>query len=106
MSFIHGTTFGTISGTINILFVLLITSYFFNRWIEKAGNRAEGTDWILVVIGTTYTQIAIGVLDTILPWNAFYIGILAYSVSGFPMICGAYERQKETRGRTEKALHE
>ncbi len=106
MEFLNGITFGTLSATLNILFVLLIISYLFNKGIEKAGNHAEGWDWLLVVIGVSYTQIAIGLLDTILHWNAFFIGILAYSVSGFPMIYGAYMRHKEMRGRAEKALNE
>lgn len=106
MEFINGITFGTLSATLNILFVLLIISYLFNRGIEKAGNRAEGWDWLLVVIGVSYTQIAVGLLDKILSWNAFFIGMLAYGVSGFPMIYGAYMRHRERRGRAEKALNE
>lgn len=106
LGFLNGTTFGRFSATLNILFALLIISYFFNRWIEKAGHDAEGRDWLLVVIGVTYTQLAIGLLDQILDWNAFFIGMLAYCVSGFPMIAGAYLRNKEVQGRARKALNE
>src|SRR5690349_15302718 len=86
MEFINGMYFGSISGALVILLSLLITSYFFNREIEKEGNRLEGWDWLLVVIGVTYTQVGIGLLDILLDWNAFFIGMLAYSVSGFPMV--------------------
>jgi heme A synthase len=102
----NGTTFGTISETINILLVLLVTSYLFDQQITKAGTRAEGHTWQLVVIGVFYTQCAIGLLDLILNWNAFFIGMLAYSVSGFPMIYGAYARNKEMQKRADKALKE
>jgi len=105
-SFMNGQSFGRFSAVLNILFLLLIISYFFNRWIEKAGHDAEGQDWLLVVIGVFYTQLAIGLLDQILDWNAFFIGMLAYSVSGFPMIYGAYVRNKEMQGRARKALNE
>lgn len=106
LRFMNGHSFGTFSATLNILFLLLIISYFFDRAITKAGNRAEGWDWALVVVGVTYTQLAIGLLDTILNWNAFFLGTLAYGVSGFPMIYGAYTRHKEMRGRADKALNE
>ena len=106
LGFMNGQAFGRFSAVLNILFLLLIISYFFNRAIEKAGNHAEGWDWLLVVIGVTYTQAAIGLLDTILNWNAFFLGVLAYSVSGFPMINGAYMRHKEMQGRARKAIYE
>jgi len=104
--FINGSTFGQLSATLNILFILLIASYFFNRRIEKAGSDAEGWSWLLVVIGVFYTQLAVGLLDAVLDWNAFFIGMLAYSVSGFPMMHGAYQRHKEMQGRARKALNE
>jgi heme A synthase len=107
MEFLNGITFGQLSATLNILFVLLITSYLFNRAIENEGNRAEGQDWKLVVIGVFYTQVAIGVLDTILPClNAFILGLIAYCVSGFPMAYGAHMRHKEVLRRVDKALNE
>lgn len=106
MDFINGSTFGQISAVLNILFVLLIISYFFNRKIEKAGSEAEGWSWLLVVIGVSYTQLAIGLLDKILNWNAFFIGMLAYAVSGFPMMYGAYMRYKEMHERARRALNE
>jgi hypothetical protein len=106
LSFMYGKSFGIVSAVLNILFLLLIMSYLFNKVIEKAGNRAEGWDWFLVVIGVTYSQIAVGLLDKILNWNAFFLGLLAYSVSGFPMIYGAYLRHKEMQGRAHKAMYE
>lgn len=106
MDFINGSTFGTVSAVLNVLFLLLITSYFFNRRIEVAGSGAEGWSWLLVVIGVSYTQLAIGLLDKILDWNAFFIGMLAYAVSGFPMMYGAYMRYQEMQGRARKALNE
>jgi len=106
LSFVNGKPFGAISATLNILFALLIISYLFNKEIEKEGNRLEGWDWLLVVIGVFYTQLAIGLLDQILDWNAFWLGLLAYSVSGFPMVAGAYQRHREMQGRARKAIHD
>jgi heme A synthase len=106
MEFLNGITFGKLSATLNILFMLLILSYALNLWIDKTGNRAEGMDWILVVIGVFYTQLAVGLLDTFLNWNAFWLGMLAYSVSGFPMVWGAHMRHEEMLRRFDKALKE
>ena len=106
MKILNGMSFGQLSAIVNVLLALLILSWCFNRYIEKAGASIEGWDWLLVAIGVTYTQMAVGLLDLLLPWNAFYLGMLAYSVSGFPMIRGAYLRHKETHARAKKALHE
>ena len=102
----NGITFGQLSDTLNILFLLLFTSYVFNKWIDGAGIRAEGITWQLVAIGVFYTQLGIGALDLILGWNAFYLGMLAYPVSGFPMAYGAYMRNREMQTRADKALNE
>jgi len=103
----NGMDFGTISEVVVVLLILLGVSYFYNRQIEKAGNRIEGFDWLLVVIGVSYTQLAIGLLDLILPcWNAFFLGLMAYSFSGFPMVYGAYQRHQEAQERARKALNE
>lgn len=104
---LFGIDLGRLLGVISILTLLLITSYYFNKQIDKAGNRAEDMDWVLVVIGTVYTQIGIGILDFLLPqWNAALLGLMAYCFSGLPMIWGAYQRHTERRDRAEKALHE
>lgn len=105
-SFINGSTFGTISACLNILFLLLFASYFLNLWIDKSGNDAEGSSWKLVVIGVSYTLLGIGLLDKVLDWNAFFIGMLAFTVSGFPMSYGAHVRNKEMTARARKALNE
>lgn len=102
----NGIDLGTISEVLVILSVLFVFSHFYNRKIESAGSQLEGWSWLLVVIGVFYTQLAIGLLDLILPWNAFYLGMLAYTVSGFPMIYGAYCRHQETQERARKALNE
>ena len=102
----NGITFGQLSDTLNILFLLLVASYLFDQSITRAGIRAEGQTWKLVVIGVFYTQIGIGLLDLILDWNAFYLGMLAYSVSGFPMAYGAHMRNKEMQTRAFEASQE
>jgi hypothetical protein len=102
----NGLAFGTFSEIFNILVVLLVTSYLFDQWITRAGIKVEGKAWVLVVIGVSYTQVAVGLLDLILPWNAFYLGMLAYSVSGFPMIYGALRRHQDMQKRAERALKE
>lgn len=102
----NGITLGQLSDVLNILLVLLVLSYLFNRHIDRMGTRAEGETWKLVVIGVFYTQAAIGLLDLILNWNAFIIGILAYSVSGFPMAYGAHQRTREMQKRADRALKE
>lgn len=102
----NGITSGQLSDTLTILFGLLVTSYLFDQSITQAGVRAEGKTWQLVVIGVFYTQLAVGLLDLILDWNAFFIGMLAYSISGFPMAYGAHMRNKEMQKRADKALNE
>ncbi len=104
-------SFGNISGalpaTLLILLVLLMVSVLYNRQIEKAGNSIEGWSWLLVVIGVAYTLIAITLLDLVLPeWNAGLIGLLAFSVAGFPMAYGGIQRYIEMHNRTKKAMHE
>lgn len=106
MDFMNGSTFGQLSAVLNILFALLIASYFLNFWIDRAGLDAEGSSWKLVVIGVSYTLVGIGLLDKVLDWNAFFIGILAFAVSGFPMIYGAQMRNKEMAARARTALNE
>ena len=91
---------------INILIALSILSYHFNQRIEDAGHRKEGWDWLLVVIGVFYTQAAVGLLDLLLDWNAFFIGMLAYAASGAPMAYGAHRRHKDMQQRADKALNE
>lgn len=102
----NGIDFGVVSEVLVILLILFLISHFYNRMIAEAGNRLEGLDWLLVVIGVSYTQAAIGLLDLFLPWNAFFIGLLAYSASGAPMIYGAYCRHQEAQERARKALNE
>jgi heme A synthase len=102
----NGITSGQLSDVLTILFGLLVASYLFDQSITRAGTRAEGTTWQLVVIGVLYTQLAIGLLDLILNWNAFYLGLLAYSVSGFPMAYGAHLRNRELLERAKKASQE
>ena len=102
----NGSTFGTISATANILIALLIFSYFYDRQIGSMGAKAEGWAWLQVVIGVFVTLIGIGLLDLVLPWNAFFIGLLAFSASGAPMSWGAYQRYLEAKARAEKAAKE
>lgn len=102
----NGITFGQLSEIFIILVLLFTGSCFFNRYIEKAGLNAEGQSWKLVVIGVFYTQVAIGLLDMILPWNAFFIGMLAYIASGSPMAYGARLRHQDMLRRAHQAARE
>lgn len=43
----NGIEYGTVSVVMNILFGLFFFAYFFNRWIERIGHRAEGWTWIV-----------------------------------------------------------
>lgn len=101
-----GMNLGTVLEVLVILWLLLTTSYFYNRKIADLGIRLEGYDWLLVVIGVTYTLVAIGLLDMLLHWNAFFTGSLAFAVSGAPMMYGAYQRHNETQARAREAFHE
>lgn len=102
----NGIDLGRLSEVLLILLVMFFISHFYNQKITAAGNRIEGFDWLLVVIGVFYTQIGIGLLDLILPWNSFFLGLMAYSFSGLPMMCGAYQRHQEAQERARKALNE
>lgn len=101
-----GTEFGKVSEIFNILFLLFAFSYFFNKKIESLGHRAEGWTWLQVVIGVFITQVGIGLLDMVLTWNAFFIGMVAYVASGLPMIFGAFARYLEEQERARKAMLE
>lgn len=102
----NGIEYGTVSVVMNILFGLFFFAYFFNRWIERIGHRAEGWTWLQVVIGVVVTQAGVGLLDVALGWNAFYLGLIAYTASGLPMISGAAGRHFDARERARQAMQE
>lgn len=95
---------GNVLAVLIVLWALFTTSYFFDCKITALGNKLEGLDWVLVVIGVSYTLIGIGILDLVLQWNAFFISALAFGVSGFPMMHGAAMRHNETKARARKAI--
>lgn len=101
-----GIDLGKVLEALVVLWVLFTTSYFYDRMIADMGNKLEGFDWLLVVIGVFYTLVAIGLLDVLLEWNAFFIGALAFGVSGLPMMNGAHKRHNEAISRARKALNE
>ena len=100
-----GIDLGKVLGVLIVSWVLFTTSYIFDRKITDLGNKLEGYDWLLVVIGVSYTLVAIGILDIFLDWNAFFIGALAFAVSGIPMMHGAQQRNNEAQARARKATH-
>jgi hypothetical protein len=102
----NGFDYGRFSVILNILLLLFAFAFFFNKKVEQMGHNAEGWVWMQVVIGTCVTQICVGLLDLLLDWNAFFIGMLAYAVSGAPMIYGAVCRHLEAWGRARKAMNE
>lgn len=106
MEFKFGNVFGEISVILNILLFLLIFGYCYNKKVNELGHRAEGWVWLEVVVGVIVTQVFIGLLDIILDWNAFFIGMMAYTASGLPMIGGAFVRYLEDRERARKAMQE
>jgi hypothetical protein len=107
MVVMKGIDFGTISVTLNILTMLLIFAYLYDRKIGNLGARGEGWAWLQVVVGVSVTLIGIGLLDLVLPcWNAGLIGLLAFAVSGAPMCYGAYLRHREAEERAHKAMQE
>ena len=106
MENMNGITFGTFSAVINILLALLIFSFFFNLTITKNAAKVEGWSWLLVVIGNFVTLLGMGALDLLLDWNALFIGLLAFSVSGAPMAWGAWKRNQDATERAIKAAKE
>lgn len=106
MFVMNGMSFGAISAAINILLVLFLFGFFYNRWIASLGMHGEGWSWLQVVGGVFVTLIGIGLLDIILPWNAFFLSLMAFAVSGAPMSYGAYKRHLEAQARAEKAMKE
>lgn len=102
----NGMQSGEVSVVANILFGLFFFAYFFNRWIERVGHRAEGWTWLQVAAGVLVTQAGVGLLDIVLGWNAFFLGLMAYTASGLPMISGAVGRYLDGRERARKAMQE
>lgn len=100
----NGITLGTFSVALNILTALLIFGYFYNRKIESLGPNGEGWSWLQVVIGVFVTLIGVGLLDLVLPWNAFFTSFLAFAASGAPMCYGAFQRHLEAQARARKAM--
>jgi len=106
MENINGMTLGTLSVVVNILLALFLFALFFNWRINKLGARAEGWSWLLVLIGNLVTLAGIGLLDLVLDWNAFFVGLLAFAASGLPMAIGAWRRHQEAVERAMKAARE
>jgi heme A synthase len=100
---IIGMGLGQHSEGINILLLLVIFWYLFDKMITKMGFKAEGYSWLMVVFGVVVTQIGAGMLDLILNWNALFVGGLAYTASGLPIIRGAILRHLEEKERAHKA---
>jgi hypothetical protein len=100
---INGMGLGQHSEVFNILLLLVIFGYLFDKMITKMGNKAEGYSWLMVVFGVAVTQIGAGMLDLILNWNALFVGGLAYMASGLPIIRGAILRHLEEKERAHKA---
>lgn len=98
--------FGTISAAAFILMVLFLMALFYDRKITQVGFHGEGWVWLEVVVGVFFTLVAIGLLDLLLCWNAFFTGLMAFTVSGAPMIWGAYQRYREAFDRAQKAFKE
>ena len=88
----NGFDLGTVSEVVVILAALFTFALWYDRKVTHVGTRGEGFIWLQVVLGVFVTLIAMGLLDWLLPWNAFFIGLLAFSVSGAPMSWGAYQR--------------
>ncbi len=106
MNVMNGSTFGAVSVAVNILLALFLFGFFYNRWIEGLGARGEGWSWLQVVGGVFVTLIGIGLLDLLLPWNAFFLGLMAFTASGAPMAYGARRRHQDALSRAEKAIKE
>lgn len=102
----NGMQSGQLSESINILLALVVFGYLYNLKIERLGHKGEGWEWLMVVIGVGVTQIGVGVLDMILGWNAFLLGLMAYAASGLPMIWGAVTRFVDAHDRARKAIHD
>jgi len=102
----NGIPFGTLQ-VIVVLVALFLFAFWYDRWISGMGASGEGLAWAQVVGGVFITLIAIGILDILLPsWNAFFTGLMAFAVSGFPMAYGAKARHDEAMGRARQAMKE
>ena len=99
----NGHDLGMISEVLLVLFFLSAFAFWLNAKIESLGTRAEGWTWVFVVAGVFVTLIGIGLMDLLLVWNAFFIGLLAFVFSGMPMIYGNVMRFIEMLERVRKA---
>jgi hypothetical protein len=106
MVFMNGIDLGTIPEVVAILLILFVIALFYDQRVARLGIQGEGWIWLEVVVGVLITLVAVGFLDLLLPWNAFFVGLLAFSISGAPMIWGAYQRYREAFGRAQKAFKE
>ena len=71
-------------------------------WLEKSG-RSRGSTALLVVAGVLATLVGMGLIDRMVDWNAFFIGLAAFTASGTPMILGSLWRSAQERQDDERA---
>jgi hypothetical protein len=82
-----------------IFSALFYFGYWFNHYVEKTRDDADGFVWLLVVFGNFVTLIGIGLLDLALDWNAGLLGLAAFASSGVFMAYGAIHRYITARRR-------
>lgn len=107
--------FGIETGWSSALFAALVLGglflfgRFYNQKLEQLGDKTEGFTWLEVVIGVFVTLCGLGLLDLLLPFNAFFLGLLAFAASGTPMALGSWKRYTDLRERfqrLQKALND
>ena len=108
-------TIGNDLGWNSVLFAVLVLGglylfgRFYNQKLEQLGDKTEGFTWLEVVIGVFVTLCGLGLLDLLLPFNAFFLGLLAFAASGTPMALGSWKRYTDLRERfqrLQKALND
>ena len=92
-------------GVVSVLFGLFIFGLAFNQGVAWAKPRGYLEPYLAfwVAAGCGATLIGVGIVDTLVSWNAGLIGLVCFAASGAPMMVGDMARYVRTVQREKEA---